>query len=102
MKGKIYPAGIYILKRKSQLIREYKNSCVFDKHGNLFSVEKGSYLTSSMLNKIQYIYMPFQFFECSLRITADCRLSNGEISMFLIDGWMLKLNDLIMDTEYRS
>lgn len=99
MKDKVYPAGIYILKRKSQLIREYKNSCVFDKHGNLLSVEKGSYLSSCMLNKIQCIYMPFQFLECSLRMQADCRLSNGEISTFLIDGWMLKLNDLIMDTE---
>lgn len=99
MKGKIYPAGTYVLKSKSQLIKEYKDVCSFDKYGNLDYIMKGSYLSSCMLNKIQCIYMPFQFLECSLRIQADCRLSNGEISTFLIDGWMLKLNDLIMDTE---
>ena len=101
MKGKIYkyPAGTYILKSKSQFIKEYKDVCSFDEYGNLDYIMKGSYLSSTMLNEIRCIYMPFSFNENSLRITADCRLSNGEVSTFLIDGWMLKLNDLIMDTE---
>ena len=101
MKGKIYkyPAGTYVFKSKSQLIKEYKDVCDFDKYGKLNYIMKGSYLSNTMLNEIQCIYMPFPFNENSLRITADCRLSNGEVSTFLIDGWMLKLNGLIMDTE---
>ena len=99
MKGKIYPAGTYTLKSKYQLIKEYKDVCSFDKYGNLDYIMKGSYLSNIMLDEIQCIYMPFSFNENSLRITAVCRLSNGKASTFLIDGWMLKLNGLIMDTE---
>ena len=95
---KEYPSGIYHVKSKERLIKEYKDFCVISSN-DLIKVKKGSFLVYGMIN-CKEVHIPKSFYENSTFIRAECILDNNTKDCYSWDAWMLDLpNKLIMETE---